>query len=101
MRQLMKIHFCDLCNESVPQSDLDIGRAFMRKGRVVCATCDQLMSAREAEALAARGGSAPASSAAPTPPAPVHTHLPPIVHPAPSTTGAGIALAAAALGIVL
>jgi HEAT repeat protein len=41
----MKIHFCDLCNESVPQADLDEGRAFNRKGRVVCATCDRAMSA--------------------------------------------------------
>lgn len=45
----MKIFFCDLCNESVPQGDLDEGRAFLRKGRVVCATCDRLMSAQEAE----------------------------------------------------
>ena len=37
----MKIHFCDLCNESVPQTDLDEERAFIRKGRVICATCDR------------------------------------------------------------
>ncbi len=43
----MKILFCDLCNESVPQSELDAGRAFMRKGRVVCLKCDQLMTQRE------------------------------------------------------
>jgi HEAT repeat protein len=41
----MEIHFCDLCNESVPQSDLDLGRAFLRKGRVVCAKCDAIMTA--------------------------------------------------------
>jgi len=40
----MKIHFCDLCNESVPQADLDGGRAFQRKGRIVCAHCDAVMS---------------------------------------------------------
>ena len=40
----MKIHFCDLCNESVPQTDLDEGRAFLRKGRVICLTCDKSMS---------------------------------------------------------
>jgi HEAT repeat protein len=40
----MKIHFCDLCNESVPQSDLDQGRARMVKGRVVCAVCERAMS---------------------------------------------------------
>jgi hypothetical protein len=40
----MKIHFCDLCNESVPQVDLDQGRAFIRKDRVICAACDRAMS---------------------------------------------------------
>lgn len=40
----MKIHFCDLCNESVPQTDLDEGRAFLRKGRVICLSCDRSMS---------------------------------------------------------
>ena len=49
----MKIHFCDLCNESVPQSDLDQGRARMLKGRVVCASCERAMS------LAAPSAAAP------------------------------------------
>src|SRR5689334_21576409 len=40
----MKIHFCDLCNESVPQSDLDLGQARMVKDRVVCASCERAMS---------------------------------------------------------
>ena len=31
MESPMKIHFCDLCNESVPQTDLDEGRAFLRQ----------------------------------------------------------------------
>lgn len=39
----MEIHFCDLCNESVPQIDLSEGRAFERKGRVICSKCDELM----------------------------------------------------------
>ena len=39
----MEIHFCDLCNESVPQSDLDQGIAMLRNGRVVCASCDVAM----------------------------------------------------------
>jgi len=42
--QAMKIHFCDLCNESVPEGDLSTGKAFLRAGRVVCVTCDALMS---------------------------------------------------------
>ena len=46
----MKIHFCDLCNESVPQSDLDEGRSFLRKGRVICAKCNALMSSPESSA---------------------------------------------------
>lgn len=63
----MKIHFCDLCNESVPQADLDAGRAFMRKGRVVCGRCDQLMTTRDEPSapLPAGGGpfgGAPASA---------------------------------------
>lgn len=40
----MEIHFCSLCNESVPQSDLDLGRAFMRRGRVICAVCERAMT---------------------------------------------------------
>jgi hypothetical protein len=39
----MKIHFCDLCNESVPQSDLDLGRAALVKDRVICQKCNELM----------------------------------------------------------
>ncbi|MFT4540088.1 MAG: hypothetical protein ACI841_005098 [Planctomycetota bacterium] len=39
----MEIYFCDLCNESVPQADLDASRAFLRKGRAVCAACDRAM----------------------------------------------------------
>ena len=40
----MEIHFCSLCNESVPQSDLDLGRAFIRRGRVICANCERAMT---------------------------------------------------------
>jgi hypothetical protein len=35
----MKIQFCGLCNESVPQACLDDGRAIAHGERVVCATC--------------------------------------------------------------
>ncbi|MCY2960183.1 MAG: HEAT repeat domain-containing protein [Planctomycetota bacterium] len=51
----MKIHFCDLCNESVPQSALDSGSARLIKGRVICATCEAAMS----HAPAPAGGPAP------------------------------------------
>jgi hypothetical protein len=41
----MEIHFCDVCNESVPQSDLDQGHAVTRKGRVICRACEVAMTA--------------------------------------------------------
>lgn len=59
----MKILFCDLCNESVPQSELDEGRAFMRKGRVVCGRCDALMTARESAGSGALGVGGPMGAA--------------------------------------
>ncbi|MBM3977094.1 MAG: hypothetical protein FJ299_08905 [Planctomycetes bacterium] len=40
----MKIHFCDLCNESVPHTEFEQGRAYLRKGRVICARCEGAMS---------------------------------------------------------
>lgn len=43
----MDIHFCDLCNESVPESDFAIGRAIRHKGRVVCARCDAAMAGHD------------------------------------------------------
>ena len=63
----MEIHFCDLCNESVPQSDLDQGRAFLRKGRAVCASCDLAMGGRETagQTIAVVGGAASATLAPP------------------------------------
>ncbi len=54
----MDIYFCDLCNESVPQSDLEEGRAWRRGNRVVCNTCERLMSEGAKSVLAARAASA-------------------------------------------
>lgn len=48
----MKIYFCDLCNESVPQGDLDLGLAVLRRGRVVCVRCERAMSHETAPAEA-------------------------------------------------
>lgn len=45
----MEILFCDLCNESIPASHLEVGKAFRRGGRLTCAACD----------LAMGGGGAP------------------------------------------
>lgn len=81
----MKIHFCDLCNESVPQTDLDEGRAFLRKGRVVCARCDRSMSHEggpggpfDRTAANPAPGGAPYGGHAARPPLPVSgTMLPP------------------------
>jgi hypothetical protein len=79
----MKIQFCDLCNESVPQADLDEGRAFVRKGRVVCATCDRAMSHAAAAAL-------PASESPPAPHEPMSS-----VEPAPATGTVAVATSTA------
>ncbi|MCY3001693.1 MAG: HEAT repeat domain-containing protein [Planctomycetota bacterium] len=86
---MTEIFFCDLCNESVPLSDLDGGRAFRIKGRVVCATCNLTMTQ---PAVAA---------AAPIAAAPVHSHG--HAHAVASTRDAGgsyaaLTLAAVALG---
>lgn len=48
---MTNIYFCDVCNESVPQADLDLGRALVIKGRVICVICDRAMTQR-AEARA-------------------------------------------------
>ncbi len=64
----MKIHFCDLCNESVPQSDLDLGRAVLRNGRVICVACEAAMSVGlPAERPAAPAGAERAEPAVPSP----------------------------------
>lgn len=97
----MKIQFCDLCNESVPQADLDQGRAFIRKDRVICATCEGVMThaapipAVQASAVAE---AQPAISPS-TPPAGAHppvSHLQPIV----VRTAGGGGLWVALLGLV-
>ncbi len=95
----MEIRFCDICNESVPETDLNRGRAYVRKGRVICATCEASMSGEEDEGGAGYSGtgtgtgtgsesvsagvSAPGVFAAPAPP-PVH---------APARNGAAVLLA--------
>ena len=50
MTTSMEIHFCDICNESVPDSDLQAGRAYRRKGRVICMSCDSAMGGGESGA---------------------------------------------------
>lgn len=88
----MDIHFCDLCNESVPQADLNQGRAFVRNGRVVCATCDRVMTTIEAPAGAEeRAGRAPGPGAAVagTPAAPAGQRTAPQAAPVEARGGVG------------
>jgi len=59
----MEILFCDLCNESVPQADLEAHLAYYRKGRLICRDCDRAMGGRGEEP----GAAAPASPEAPPP----------------------------------
>jgi hypothetical protein len=42
----MELHFCDLCQEAVPQADIDAGAAFVRAERVVCKRCNLAMGNR-------------------------------------------------------
>ena len=44
----MDLYFCDICDESIPVTDLDRGMAFRRGDRVVCAACDNSMSPKSA-----------------------------------------------------
>lgn len=53
----MDLLFCDVCNESVPQKDLETGAAVRRKGHVVCASCEGAMSPPD------KGASKPAAAA--------------------------------------
>lgn len=40
----MDIQFCDLCNESVPKADMDLGWAAQRGGRIICLRCEAAMT---------------------------------------------------------
>lgn len=84
----MKIHFCDLCNESVPDGDLSNGKAFMRKGRVVCAACESSMGGTEAEAKSASSTPASQLDLSPAP----HAPKPSTSHATPAKSGGGGAL---------
>jgi Skp family chaperone for outer membrane proteins len=86
----MNLHFCDLCNESIPQADLDLRRAVRRNERLICAACEAAMS----------GG---ATRPAPPPaaiPAPGAVHDPrPSTEPGASPVAA-VALAFASVALV-
>ena len=98
---MSEIYFCDLCNESVPQVDLDQGRATRLKGRVVCATCHRAMGT-------AAAGSAPETSASAAHvalPAPgsihSHGHAHAVTHSAPSGAGAALTFGLVALAVAV
>lgn len=56
----VEIRFCDLCNESVPLSDLRSGRARQVAERVICAACEVAMGGHQAAGDLERGALAPA-----------------------------------------
>jgi hypothetical protein len=86
------IHFCDLCNESVPDLDLRERRALLVKGRVVCATCNRAMSIVEPGSAPHAGPSA-APGASPRPPHETHAWR----DPRPSGSVFAVAIAMLAL----
>jgi hypothetical protein len=55
----MKIYFCDVCNESIPQDDLEKNRVTTVKGKMICAKCVP------PAAVAATAASAPAGTVTP------------------------------------
>lgn len=88
----MNLFFCDLCNESIPQADLDLGRAVRRNDRLICAACEAAMSG-----AAARPASTPAQVESPP-------HLvapaPPVATSSSSSSVAAVALAFASVALV-
>jgi hypothetical protein len=93
----MRVHFCDLCNESVPQGDLDAGKAVIRNGRVICSTCEGAMSAGEDK------GAEPAPvvpPGGPQTPARISPTELPARPPKQAAAGAGLALAMALIALL-
>src|SRR5262245_35426012 len=89
---MTNVSFCDLCNESIPQADLDQGRAVRRNERLICAACEAAMSSRP---MTDAGPDVGASAAHST------QHLP----PAPAAEGGSsvvvVALALSALALIV
>ncbi|MBM3986621.1 MAG: HEAT repeat domain-containing protein [Planctomycetes bacterium] len=98
---MSEIYFCDLCNESVPQIDLDRGHATRQKGRVVCATCHRAMGPAFAEP--ASGTLTPAARVALPAPGSIHSHghAHAATHSAPSGAVAALTLACVALAVAV
>lgn len=117
----MRIYFCDLCNESVPQGDLDHGLAVIRKGRVVCLRCERAMShgpeppagAHLAAGAAPAAGEAAPAGGLPAPgglvhdaPPPPPTSVAPVAHQplvhrrSRPRSGVGLALGVSGLALI-
>jgi hypothetical protein len=54
----MKIYFCDLCNESIPQEDLEQNRVTSVRGKMICAKCVPSIAAPAGGAAAPAAGPA-------------------------------------------
>jgi len=95
----MRITFCDLCDESIPLSDLERGRAVRRKGRSICARCEEAMGAEEASGGPASKEDGDGSAAPPRRSPSVHTRgagsKPHLVHARSSAGPVGVGLAVA------
>ncbi|MBM3989475.1 MAG: HEAT repeat domain-containing protein [Planctomycetes bacterium] len=98
---MSEIYFCDLCNESVPQLDLDRGHATRQKGRVVCATCHRAMGPALPESTSATP--TPAAHAPLPAPGSIHSHghAHAATHSAPSGAVAALTLACVALAVAV
>lgn len=64
MQETLEVTFCDLCNASVPERDLEIGAAARVHGRVVGACCLRALRGEPATARQAQSGSRPAMASA-------------------------------------
>lgn len=60
----VKIYFCDICNESIPLKDLEMGTAITIKGKVICYRCNPQNGASKAVPLVSGSSSG----------APVHSY---------------------------
>lgn len=85
----MNLYFCDLCNESIPQADLELGRAVRRNERLICAACEAAMHAGATRPESAPAGPVAAHIAAPAAPA-----------PAPASSSSSVAAVALAFSSV-
>src|SRR5688572_7688013 len=92
----MDLYFCDLCNESIPQADLDLGRAVRRNDRLICVACESAMSSGSARPERPRAEVEVPQLVAPAPPPPPP---PPSTHSSSSSVPA-VALAFASVALV-